>query len=188
MSDSDAAAALIAPTESVWTRRVVTPLVNQLRQGITPEKIALTIALGLVLGIFPIIGATTILCGLAAVQLRLNQPIIQLVNYVAYPLQLLALIPFYRAGETLFGRPHLSLSIPMLIESFRADTGKFFRDFGRVGIQGIVVWSLIAPIIAAVVYFSVRPALRALARGIAAAPPRAFPPATPPRGSAVGKS
>ncbi len=167
MSDSEAAATLLAPTQSVWTRRVVTPLVNQLRQGITPEKISLTIALGLVLGVFPILGATTILCGLAAVRFGLNQPIIQLVNYVAYPLQLLALIPFYRAGETLFRQPHLPLSIPMLIERFRADTGKFFADFGLVAVQGIAVWCLLAPIIAAAIYFAVRPALRALARASA---------------------
>ena len=168
MSDSEAAATLIAPTQSVWARRVVTPLVNQLRQGITPEKISLTIALGLVLGVFPILGATTILCGLAAVRLGLNQPIIQLVNYVAYPLQLLALIPFYRAGETLFRQPHLPLSIPMLLERFRADTGKFFADFGLVAVQGIAVWCLVAPIIAGAVYFSVRPPLRALARATTA--------------------
>ena len=168
MSEFDTTSALTTPTQSVWTRRVVTPLVNQLRQGITPEKISMTIALGLVLGVFPILGATTILCGLAAVRLGLNQPIIQLVNYVAYPLQLLALIPFYRAGETLFRQPHLPLSIPMLIERFRADTGKFFGDFGLVAVQGIVVWCLLAPIIAGAVYFTVRPPLRALARATTA--------------------
>lgn len=187
MSES-AADALLAPTQSVWMRRVVTPLVTQLRQGITPEKIALTIALGLVLGMFPILGATTILCGLAAVRLGLNQPIIQLVNYVAYPLQLLALLPLYRAGEALFRQQHLPLSIPMLIEQFGADPGKFFRDFGLVAIQGIAVWCLAAPIIAGAVYCSVLPALRALARGIAAAPPRARAPATAVRASAADKT
>jgi len=49
-----------------WQRRIITPIANQIRQGITPEKIALTIALGLLLSVFPILGATTILCGLAA--------------------------------------------------------------------------------------------------------------------------
>ena len=89
--------------------RVVAPIVRQFRQSVTPEQIALTIALGLAIGVFPILGATTILCAIAAVVLRLNQPIIQLVNYVAYPAQLVTLIPFYRAGESLFSRPHLAL-------------------------------------------------------------------------------
>ena len=144
--------------------RIVAPIVRQFRQGVTPEQIALTIALGLVIGIFPIIGATTILCGIAAVSLRLNQPIIQLVNYFAYPAQLIALIPFYRAGESLFRRPHLPLSIPMLMERFRDDAGKFFIDFGIVAVQGIVVWCLIAPVVAAAIYYVTRPSLRVLAR------------------------
>ena len=144
--------------------RIVAPIVRQLRQGVTPEQIALTIALGLVIGVFPIIGATTILCGIAAAVLRLNQPIIQLVNYFAYPAQLVALIPFYRAGESLFNRPHLPLSIPMLMDRFRDDAGKFFTDFGMVAVYGIVVWCLIAPAVAAAIYYVTRPWLRLLAR------------------------
>ena len=88
---------------SWWQRRVIAPIVAQLKQGITPQQIALTLALGAVLGIFPILGATTALCALAGVWLRLNQPLIQLVNYLVYPLQLALLIPLYRAGERLFG-------------------------------------------------------------------------------------
>ena len=147
----------------MWARRVIAPIVRQLSQGVTPEKVALTIALGLAIGVFPILGATTILCGAAGVALGLNQPIIQLVNYVAYPAQLVTLIPFYRAGESLFSRPHLSLSIPMLIDRFRTDTGKFFADFGIIAVQGIVVWCLVAPLIALGVYHLTRPPLRLLA-------------------------
>jgi uncharacterized protein (DUF2062 family) len=162
MTDRDLAAA--APRGSFWTRRVVAPIVRQLRQGVTPEQVALTIALGLVIGVFPIIGATTVLCGVAAATLGLNQPIIQMVNYFAYPAQLVALIPFYRAGESLFNRPHLSLSIAMLMERFRADNGKFFSDFGMIAVQGIVVWCLVAPFVAAAIYYLTRPSLRLLAR------------------------
>ena len=152
--------------ESFWQRRVVAPIVGQLKQGITPEKIALTIALGVVLGIFPILGSTTILCGLAAVLLRLNQPIIQLVNYFAYPLQLALIIPIYRLGETLFRKPHIPLSIPLLFERFRADSGKFLADFGIIALQGIAVWCLLAPVAAALLYYTFRPPLRALAARI----------------------
>ena len=150
--------------ESFWQRRVVAPIVAQLKQGITPEKISLTIALSLVLGIFPILGSTTILCGVVAAVLRLNQPIIQLVNYFAYPLQLALIIPIYRLGETLFRKPHIPLSIPLLFERFRADFGKFLADFGIVALQGIAVWCLLAPVGAAILYYAFRPALRALAQ------------------------
>ena len=152
-----------APAGSFWQRRVVTPLVNQLKQGITPEKLALTIALGGLIAVFPILGSTTILCGLAAVALRLNQPIIQLVNYLAYPLQLALLIPFYRAGEWILGRPPVPLNMPLLFERFAADVGKFFADFGMIAVGGILVWLIIAPLAMGAIYFIVRPLLRALA-------------------------
>ena len=150
--------------ESFWKRRVVTPLVAQLKQGVTPEKLALTVALGLVLGIFPILGATTLLCGFAAIALRLNQPVIQLVNYFAYPVQLALIIPIYQAGEKLFGNAPIPLSIPLIFERFRADFGQFLRDFGMIAVQGIVVWCILAPVLVAALYFTMRPLLRKLAR------------------------
>ena len=150
--------------ESFWKRRVLTPFVAQLRQGVTPEKLALTVALGLVLGIFPILGATTLLCGIAAVALRLNQPVIQIVNYFAYPAQLALIIPIYRAGEMLFGKSPIPLSIPLIFERFRADFRQFLCDFGMIAVHGIVVWFLIAPVGIAFLYFTVRPLIRRLAR------------------------
>lgn len=147
-----------------WARRrILAPILAQLRQGITPEKIALTLALGGVIGIFPILGATTLLCGVVGVWLRLNQPVIQLVNYLVYPLQVLLLIPFYRAGETLFGQPHLPIfSVTDLITRFQAGPLQFFADYGMVGVYGIVVWCLVAPPLMAAVYFTLKPLLKSL--------------------------
>ncbi|HEY2344175.1 MAG TPA: DUF2062 domain-containing protein [Chthoniobacteraceae bacterium] len=156
----------VSQHESFWVRRIRKPIIAQLEQGITPDKIALTIALGFVLALFPILGSTTILCLLAAILLRLNQPIIHLVNYFAYPLQIVLLIPFYRLGESLFHRPHVPLSIPLFFARIRADFLQFLRDFGLIAIDGIVVWCLIAPIALVVIYYSVRPPLRALARKV----------------------
>ena len=74
--------------QGFFYRRLILPILNLLRQGITPEKIALSIAFGIALGVFPVIGATTLLCAAAAIVLRLNLPAIQLVNYFVYPLQI----------------------------------------------------------------------------------------------------
>ena len=158
-----------------WQRRVVAPVVAQLRQGITPEQIALTLALGGVLGIFPILGATTALCAVAGIWLRLNQPLIQLVNYLVYPVQILLLIPFYRAGERLFGAEPVPIAnVPDLIARFGADPWRFVVDYGLVGLYGIAVWCLVAPALAALAYALLKPTLRAMARGVrssAASPP-----------------
>lgn len=148
-----------------WQRRIVGPIVGQLKQGITPSRIALTVALGIVLGIFPILGSTTLLCALAGLWLRLNQPVIQLVNYFVYPLQIALLLPFYRAGETLFRQPHVPIfSVTDLMQRFQASPTQFLIDYGMVGVYGIVVWCLVAPLLIAAIYFSTRPVLRRLAR------------------------
>src|SRR5690242_16181112 len=85
--------------EDVLKERLLQPVVDLLRQGVTPEKIALSMALGATLGVFPALGWTTILCAIAAFALRLNLPAIQLVNYLVYPAQLALLLPFFRLGE-----------------------------------------------------------------------------------------
>ncbi|HDP80068.1 MAG TPA: DUF2062 domain-containing protein, partial [Spirochaetes bacterium] len=92
-----------------------------LRQGITPEKLSLSLAFGIILGIFPVIGSTTILCAAAAVLFRLNLPAIQLVNYLVYPLQITFLIPFLRAGDRLFGYEPLPLDAALLVGMFKND-------------------------------------------------------------------
>src|SRR5713226_7341076 len=100
--------------ETYFKRRLVRPILDLLRQGVTPEKIALSIALGVALGVFPVLGSTTALCALAALVLRLNLPAIQVVNYFVYPLQIALLIPFFRMGEWLFRSPHLPLSVSQI--------------------------------------------------------------------------
>lgn len=155
------------PQDSFWQRRLIAPIVAQLKQGITPEQIALTLALAAVLGVFPVLGATTFLCGIAALLLRLNQPLIQVANYLLTPLHVALLLPFYRGGETLFGQPHVPIfSVKELIQRFDAAPLHFLADYGRVGLYGITVWALIAPFIAASLYFVLRPLLRRLAQRV----------------------
>ena len=92
-----------------------------LKQGITPEKIALSLTLGIVLGIIPVLGSTTLLCTLAALLFRLNLPAIQIVNFVIYPIQLAFLLPFYRAGEWLFNAEHLPISVQEIVAMIDKD-------------------------------------------------------------------
>lgn len=153
--------------ESLWKRRVINPIVVQLKQGTTPDKITLNIALGAVLGIFPIVGLTTLLCGLVAWRLRLNQPLIQLMNYLMYPLHLLLLLPFYRAGETLFQQPHVPIfSVSDLIARFSASPTHFIADYGMVGLYGVTVWALIALPLGGLLYLLLRSPIQSLASRI----------------------
>src|ERR1043166_5600089 len=57
-------------------------------EGLTAEEVALVLALGLLLGTFPMAGLPTLLCALAAGSLRVNFPALQLVNNLSSPLQI----------------------------------------------------------------------------------------------------
>jgi len=157
-----------------WRARVRRLVVEQLTQGVTPRRIAFTIALGTLLSLFPLLGTTTVLCTLAAWALRLNQPVIQLVNALLAPLQLLLLFPFYRAGEWLFRQPPVPIfDLAELAARFGADPLRFLQDYGMIALYGIVVWLLLAPLVGALLYLALRPVLEGLARGLrgVSAPP-----------------
>jgi hypothetical protein len=86
----------------LWQWRALEPLRSLTGQGMTADTLALCVALGLVLGIFPVLGCPTLFCAIAALTLRLNLPAIQAVNYLVYPLQLALLVPFVRLGDLWF--------------------------------------------------------------------------------------
>ena len=85
-----------------WKRNVLDPLLVFSAQGMEAESIALSVALGFVLGVFPVFGFPTIFCALAALTLGLSLPTMQCINYLVYPLQFALLIPFIRLGGWLF--------------------------------------------------------------------------------------
>lgn len=74
-----------------------------LRDDLAPESIALILAVGLVLGVFPVFGLPTLLCTGVALLFRLNLPAIQLVNQVCSPLQYALLLPLGHAGARITG-------------------------------------------------------------------------------------
>ena len=67
-------------------------------EDLSPEQAALLLSVGLVVGVFPIMGCPTVLCLLAALGLRLNFAALQLLNNISSPLQLALLLPLARAG------------------------------------------------------------------------------------------
>src|SRR6185436_5374216 len=115
-------------------RRVLDPIVAQLTQGITPEKIALTIAVGSALALYPMLGVTTIFCFLAGILLRLNQPIIQVVNYLCFPVHLTTIYYCWLWGDRLFGTPHPRMPVRATAEKMWRllwdDPGQLIHQFG----------------------------------------------------------
>ena len=124
-----------------WRRRILDPVVALLRQGVTPEKIALGMALGITLGVTPMLGSTTILCMTAAFLLRLNPAAIQLVNFVMYPAQIALLIPFIRAGESVFGAVDSHLTLDRIRQLIQANMWAAIATLWSATVHALVIWA-----------------------------------------------
>lgn len=126
--------------EGWFRRRVLRPLLEQLRQGATPEGLAASCAVGVVIGVNPILGSTTVLCLAAGALGRLNHVALQLANHLVYPLELILLPGFVRLGEWVFRLDPVPLNPITLVQEFLTGPVVFLRKFGGSGLAGIAVW------------------------------------------------
>jgi uncharacterized protein (DUF2062 family) len=143
---------MISRVLQFWRQRFLGLLVSQLRQGISPQKIALTLTLGVCVSAFPIVGTTSVICFFLGLWLRLNQPVIQFVNWLASPLQMGLLLVFVRFGEWLTRAHRVRFSIPELWAKFHASPAGFFREFGLTCWHGIIGWFVVAPVAGVLLY------------------------------------
>jgi len=147
-----------------FQRKLVQPIVTLLKQGVTPEKMALCLALGVAFGVFPALGWTTAICTVVALLLRLNLPAIQLANYFMYPLQIALLLPFFRLGEKLFGAEHLPLSVLEIRALIHLGPSHAIRILWTTTWHAIVAWALVMPVFVALLYAILLPILRQVLR------------------------
>jgi uncharacterized protein (DUF2062 family) len=135
-----------------FERRLFQPLLGFLRQGITPQKLALTVALGVVCGLFPIVGSTTILCVVVALAFRLNMAVIQLINYFMAPVQLVLFIPFVQLGAWMFNTNPLPYTVTEVVEIVMSEPLRGMEMFWVAALLGIATWALFVLPVFAILY------------------------------------
>ncbi|MCB2379511.1 DUF2062 domain-containing protein [Hymenobacter sp. BT635] len=159
------------PQRPSWWRRVLEPLRNILRQGLTPPQLALTVALGVPLGLVPILGITTVLATFAAVRLRLNVAALLIISHLMSPLQLLVLIPLLRWGARLLGNgqgPELTMG--QLRTLFSHDWSSALSLLWRAGAGAVLLWGALSIPLGLLLYFGLKPVFRRLLARQAATP------------------
>jgi uncharacterized protein (DUF2062 family) len=143
-------------------------LTNKLRElllgGTSHHELALTIALGAALGTIPILGVTTLLCGAAALALRLNLPLIQTVNYLVYPLQLAAYIPFLMAGARVLDPGRQELTLGAVYSMIQKDLGGTVQELFWANLGAVLLWAALALPLGGALYFGLRRIMRNLHR------------------------
>ncbi len=152
-----------AAKPSFWQRRIIGPVRALFLQGVTPDKVAFTLAVSTACSVLPFLGFTSLLNLGVGLWLRLNQPIMQTLNQLLGPVQLVLILAYVRVGEKIWRAAPMPISISLIVQSFKADPWAFLQRFGWTGVHAASAWALSVPLIIAGIYYPLRPLLRKFA-------------------------
>jgi uncharacterized protein (DUF2062 family) len=148
-----------------WLRRtVISPVVRLLRRGASPKRLAWSMAIGFIIGINPIIGSTTLLTIAISQLLKLNHPASQLANHVAYPFQLILLLPLLQAGSVVFGMGPLPLQPSEILQQVKTHPFALVRTLWTWEWHALVLWVGIAAVLTPATAFLLTRVLERVAR------------------------
>lgn len=138
-----------------WVRRkFVFPLFRAIKRGISIERLSISLALGITLGLIPLYGLTTLLVAGIAVSLRLNHVAMQIAHYIVHPLQLVLLIPFLKLGTVLIKSSDINFTVQQYIHLFKTDFWGALSQLWLVNLSAIGIWLIISIPLSISLYYS----------------------------------
>lgn len=145
--------------------RVVQPIRTQLTQGVAPDQIAATLAVGTACSLFPFLGFTSILNLLVGLGLRMNQAVLQSLNQLLGPLQIALILIYVRIGEFIWRSTERRFTVQEMLREFRElSIVDFLQQFGWAGTHALTAWLVTSPLLVAGIYVAVRPAIHRASR------------------------
>ena len=143
--------------------KVLRPLLRQLRGGVTPRRLAWSLALGIVIGINPSVGVTTVVVVMLAWVFGLSQVASQLGAHAMTPIHLVLFIPFLEMGVYLFHTGRLPLDRRQL-EHLSHHPWLLVHEIWRWEWHALIVWGIVAAILMPILAIYIRRALVLLMR------------------------
>ena len=125
---------------------VLRPLLRLMRGGVTPRRLAWSLALGMAIGINPTVGVTTVLVVVIAWMLGLNQIASQIGVHVVAPLHLLLFVPFMQLGVYVFHSRRLPFSAKE-IKHLSHHPLRMIQLMWQWQWHGLVIWAIVAGIL-----------------------------------------
>ena len=143
---------------------MVNPFLALLTTGITPRKLALTVALGFVIGIFPFFGIASLFCTLVGWRFKLNIPVLLSICYLAGPFHFLLYLPFIQIGIWMFNADAFQFSFDEILTMLRQDWLDALSKLWLANLLGIVAWFLLSAPVAGFIYVLLLPVFRKFMR------------------------
>lgn len=130
------------------------------REGFTPEKMALSVTIGIIAGLFPVIGFTTMLGIVLTAAFRQNLALVQSVSWLLSLVQLLLIIPLMRMGAMLWNQENINITIGQIELAFQPGILSGLQTIGVFHLYGILAWIILAIPISAFSYYALLIAFR----------------------------
>lgn len=145
----------------ILNKWLLVPFNRFLKTGLSPDKLAQSFSFGVILGLMPLPGSS-LTCTLASILFRLNFGAIQLINYMVAPVQLVLLIPFYKAGAAITGSDVMKGSFDDIANRFKTDLWAMLYELGSTAVAAVAIWAVISVPLGIVLYRVSLPVFRRL--------------------------
>jgi uncharacterized protein (DUF2062 family) len=148
------------PPHHNWIyRRMVLPILALLRMGATPQRLAWSIAVGIVVGLNPLVGSTTVLCLALSFAFRLNIVAAQLANHAMFPFEVALVLPLIRLGSRIFRTSAMPLSAAVFLRYARTSPIALVRLIWIWEWHALLLWLVLAIVFAPVIALTLAPLL-----------------------------
>lgn len=162
-SDQTAASALSPRVKTLAQRtrnllrcRILRPLLRLLKRGVSPKRLAWSLAVALLVGINPFLGLTTVSMLLLAWAFGLNHVATQIGIHVVAPLQWLLFLPFIHAGIVLFGAHRLPMSKADILHLSHRHPLQLIHLLWQWEWHALVIWAFFSALLAPLMALQIR--------------------------------
>jgi len=125
-------------------------------EGLTAEKLAFSITIGIVAGLFPVIGTTTVVSVLLTLLFRQNLMIVQAVQWLLGLAQVFLIIPFMQLGAFILNQRGLHITMHQMSIAFAPGFLSGIKTVGVLHLYAIMTWLILAIPASAISYFAFR--------------------------------
>ncbi len=132
------------------------PLLRLLKGGISPKRLAWSLAVALLVGVNPFLGMTTVSMLLLAWLFRLNHIATQIGIHVVAPVQWLLFLPFVHAGVLLFRTHRLPMTKSEILHLSHRHPLQLVHLLWEWEWHALVIWALCAVVLAPVMALQIR--------------------------------